>query len=305
VIPFHLSVPSLVFGSRVLQNTDGAYEVIICAERPGSLPTSAGYEISVSAGLDAFETADTVVIPSWHPGQPASDALLRSIRAAHTRGARVIGLCLGSFLVAASGIADGREITTHWAYVQQLQDQSPGVIVRGDPLWVDLGDVVTSAGVAAALDCCLDIVRKDFGAVAANSVARQVVLAPHRGGSQAQYIPKPVVDAEQSGPIQSVMQRALLHLEDPIDLDGWARQALMSRRTFTRKFREHTGTSPAQWLVTQRLFQAKLLLESSDKSVEQIATDVGFATATSLRQHFQQHFQTTPQAHRREFSSVL
>lgn len=305
ISPFHLSVPSIVFDNRALHNVGADYRVTICAETPGSFPTSAGYDIFVHADLDAFDTADTIVIPSWHPGLPASDALLNSLRAAHARGARVVGLCLGAFLVADCGIADGREITTHWEFVQQLQEQSPLAEVRGDPLWVDLGDLVTSAGVAAALDCCLHIVRKDYGAAAANAVARQVVLAPHRLGSQAQYIPPSVLDSDKTGPIQTVMERALARLDDPIDLDDWARQALMSRRTFTRRFREHTGTSPAQWLLTQRLFHAKSLLESSDRTVEQIATDVGFATATSLRQHFQQHFQTSPQAHRREFSSVL
>jgi transcriptional regulator GlxA family with amidase domain len=300
ISPFHLSVPSLVFG-RVGIGGPPPYRVDVCAERPGSLATPAGFDIRVQHGLDTLTRADTVVIPSWRAGEPLSGELNAALHAAHARGARIVGLCLGSWAVAASGLADGREVTTHWASAAELARAFPAVRVRADTLWSDLGDVVTSAGVAAALDCCLHLVRGDLGSKAATELARALVTAPHRSGSQAQYIPVAVPDAADDDPIERAMVWARTHLGDPVDLDSWARVALMSRRTFTRRFRDRTGTSPQQWLLLQRTDRARLLLESTTDTVERIAVDTGFGTAVSLRHHFHRILGTSPAAHRTSF----
>ncbi|MEV6323918.1 helix-turn-helix domain-containing protein [Nocardia sp. NPDC051787] len=300
ISPFHLSVPSLVFG-RVGTGSPAPYQVDVCAERPGILRTPAGFDIDVRNGLDTLTRAETVVIPSWLPGMPLSTELRSALHTAHAGGARIVGLCLGSWAVAASGLADGREVTTHWAAAAELARAFPAVRVRADTLWSDLGDIVTSAGVAAALDCCLHLVRCDLGSKAAAELARVLVTAPHRSGSQAQYIPVAVPEAAEDDPIERAMVWARTHLSDPIDLDSWARVALMSRRTFTRRFRDRTGSSPQQWLLLQRADRARLLLESTADSVERIATDTGFGTAVSLRHHFHRILGTSPAAHRASF----
>ncbi|MEV6430116.1 helix-turn-helix domain-containing protein [Nocardia sp. NPDC051463] len=303
VSPFHLSVPSLVFG-RVGADGRTPYRVDVCAERPGALCTPAGFDIDVKHGLEVFERADTVVIPSWPRGAAISDDLRAALHGAHTRGARIVGLCLGSWAVAASGLADGREVTTHWSAAADLARAYPAVLVRADRLWSDLGDLVTSAGVAAALDCCLHLVRTDFGSREATQLARALVTAPHRSGSQAQYIPIAVPDAADDDPIEHAMVWARTHLGDPIDLDSWAAIALMSRRTFTRHFRDRTGSSPQQWLLHQRADRARLLLESTADTMDRIAAETGFGSAVSLRHHFHRILGTSPAAHRAMFQSA-
>ncbi|MBF6074896.1 GlxA family transcriptional regulator [Nocardia beijingensis] len=300
ISPFHLSVPSLVFG-RVGVEGPAPYRVDVCAERPGRLRTPAGFDLHVQHDLETLTSAGTVVIPSWRLGEPLPADVRAAVRTAHARGARIVGLCLGSWAVAATGLADGREVTTHWASAAELARAFPSVRVRADTLWSDLGDVVTSAGVAAALDCCLHLVRGDLGSKAATELARSLVTAPHRSGSQAQYIPVAVPDAADDDPIERAMVWARAHLGDPVDLDGWAHVALMSRRTFTRRFRDRTGTSPQQWLLLQRTDRARLLLESTTDTVERIAADTGFGTAVSLRHHFHRILGTSPAAHRASF----
>ncbi|MGO4615442.1 GlxA family transcriptional regulator [Nocardia sp. 2YAB30] len=300
ISPFHLSVPTLVFG-RVGVGGPAPYRVDICAEQPGRLRTPAGFDIDVRHGLETLARADTVVIPSWERDMPLSEDLRTALHDAHAGGARIVGLCLGSWAVAATGLADGREVTTHWAAAAQLAHAYPAVRVRADTLWSDLGDIVTSAGVAAALDCCLHLVRGDLGSREATELARAMVTAPHRSGSQAQYIPVAVPDAADDDPIERAMVWARTHLGESIDLDGWARVALMSRRTFTRRFRDRTGSSPQQWLLLQRADRARLLLESTGDTIERIATEAGFGTAVSLRHHFHRILGTSPAAHRASF----
>ncbi|MEV0298650.1 helix-turn-helix domain-containing protein [Nocardia sp. NPDC050710] len=300
ISPFHLSVPSLVFG-RIGAEGRAPYEVRVCAERAGTLTTPAGFDIGVKHGLATFEWAETIVIPSWIRGAGISDDLRAALHDAHGRGTRIVGLCLGAWAVAASGLADGREITTHWSAATELARAYPAVRVRADTLWSDLGDIITSAGVAAALDCCLHLVRHDLGSRAATELARALVTAPHRSGSQAQYIPVAIPDAADDDPIEHAMVWARTHLGDPIDLDHWARIALMSRRTFTRRFRDRTGSSPQQWLLHQRTDRARLLLESTDDTMDRIAADTGFGTAVSLRHHFHRILGTSPAAHRNSF----
>lgn len=301
ISPFHLSVPSTVFAARSRSAPTPRYAVTVCAEEPGPMRTDAGYDLLVPRGLDALAGAHTVVIPSWHTDREPSATLLAALRDAHARGARVVGLCLGSFVVAAAGLVDGREVATHWSAAPELARRYPSATVRSDVLWCDLGDVVTSAGVAAALDCCLHVVRSDHGAAFAANVARALVLAPHRDGSQAQYIPAPVAAGPSADPVEVAMGWAAARLGEPLDLDTWAASVHQSRRTFTRHFRARTGVSPARWLLRQRLVRARVLLESTDRPVEQVATEAGFGSSAALRQHFAREFRTSPRQHRATF----
>ncbi|KAA0023045.1 GlxA family transcriptional regulator [Antrihabitans cavernicola] len=301
ISPFHLSVPTLVFGAAGLDSFDSDYRVEVCAETPGPMTTPAGYDIVIRHGLDAFERADTVVIPSWIPAKTVSPGLRDALHLAHHRGARIVGLCLGSWAIAESGLADGRDVVTHWSAAKALAATFPHVNVRSDVLWSDLGDIVTSAGVAAALDCCLHLVRSEHGSAYAMDLARTLVLAPHRNGSQAQYIPVPIAADADHDPIEHAMVWARTNLAEPVELDQWAAVAVMSRRTFTRRFRERTGSSPQQWLLQQRADRARLLLESTSETVERIADRTGFGTAVTMRHHFGRILGTSPAAHRASF----
>ncbi|WP_344210032.1 GlxA family transcriptional regulator [Kribbella sancticallisti] len=300
--PFHLSVPCLVLGDRL--GGERQYDVLVCAERPGRLRTNAGFDLHVEHDLAVMERADLVILPSWEPDQQPSGLLIEAIRAAHARGATVVGLCIGAFLVAASGIADGREVVTHWRWADRLAAQYPKVDVRADVLWSDLGDLVTSAGTAASLDCCLHLVRAHHGVELAERLARSIVVAPHRSGSQAQYIPVPVPPDPSDDVIERAMVWARSRLDEPISLDEWAAAVALSRRTFTRQFRLRTGSSGQAWLLRQRLDRARLLLETTDHPVERVATDSGFGSSAALRHHFHQILGTTPQRHRQEFGVI-
>ncbi|MGM7423951.1 GlxA family transcriptional regulator [Cellulosimicrobium sp. CpK407] len=305
ISPFHLAVPSLVLGSDALAGgARPAYDVVVCAPTPGRLATSAGFALHVDHGLEAIEGATTVVLPSWHPDVEPPPALLAAVRAAHARGARVVGLCLGAFLVAASGVADGREVVTHWHAAERLGRDHPAVTVRSDVLWVDHGDVVTSAGTAAALDCCLHLVRQDHGARVAARVARALVLAPHRTGGQAQFVPAPVPPQDTADPVELAMVWARAHLDEPISLDAWACAAGTSRRTFTRRFAARTGLSPVRWLLDQRVDRARELLETTDLAVDRVADAAGLGSAESLRHHFRARLGTSPSRYRVEFGGA-
>ncbi|WP_336083479.1 GlxA family transcriptional regulator [Nocardia sp. SSK8] len=307
ISPFHLAVPTLVLGrsGTGVDDPDWPYRVRVCADRPGTLTTAAGFDITVRNGLDTVADADTVVFPGWRVGLDPSPALIEAVRTAHADGARLVGLCLGAWAIAATGLADGRELSTHWATAEALAAAFPAVRVRADTLWTDLGDVITSAGVAAALDCCLHIVRGDLGARAATDLARTLVTAPHRSGSQAQFIPIAVPEVATDDPIEFAMVWARGHLDTAVDLDSWSRRAHMSRRTFTRRFRARTGTSPQQWLLQQRIDRARLLLETTDDTVDRIAAETGFGSAVSLRHHFHRMLGTGPAAHRAQFRGVI
>ncbi|MEU4394145.1 helix-turn-helix domain-containing protein [Kribbella sp. NPDC023855] len=297
--PFHLSVPCLVLGDRA--GGERQYDVQVCAERPGRLDTNAGFGLHVERGLDVMAEADLVILPSWDPRLEPSGELVEVIRAAHARGATVVGLCIGAFLVAASGIADDREVVTHWRWAERLATQYPKIHVRADVLWSDLGDLVTSAGTAASLDCCLHLVRTHHGVELAERLARMIVVAPHRSGSQAQYIPVPVPPDPSDDVIERAMVWARSRLDQPISLDEWAAAVALSRRTFTRQFRARTGSSGQAWLLRQRLDRARLLLETTDHPIERVAVESGFGSSAALRHHFHLVLGTTPQRHRHEF----
>lgn len=300
ISPFHLSVPSVVFGDALLGAPQ--LDVRVCAAEPGPLRTTAGFDLTVHHGLEAVADADTVIVPSWrdHAERPPA-ALLDAIAAAHARGAQVVGLCLGAYLLAEAGLLDDRRATTHWAYARDFAERYPKVLLDPDVLYVDDGNLLTSAGTAAGIDCCLHLLRARHGAELANSVARRLVVAPHRQGGQAQFIEQPLPagpgDPHLAGLIDWV--RANLHL--PHSLNSLAEKAHMSRRTFTRHFRILTGTTVGYWLLGERLAFAQRLLESTEHSVEGIAARAGFGSPVSLRHHFRHSLGVSPSAWRSTF----
>ncbi len=302
ISPFHLSVPCLVFGFDGIGGAVPTFRLLVCAAERGALRTSAGFTIQAPHGLDRLAQAGTVIVPSWRDAaERPPQALLDALRAAHRRGARIVGLCLGSFVLAEAGLLDGRPATTHWHWAEEFAARYPQVRLDRNVLYVDDGDVLTSAGTAAGIDCCLHLLRRDHGAEIANAVARRMVVPPHRQGSQAQYIEQPVPDSAQGDRLSEVLQWAAASLHQPHKLDALAQRALMSRRTFTRRFRKLTGTTVGHWLLAQRLARAQRLLETTDETIDRIADAAGFGSAVSLRQHFSEAFNVSPSHHRREF----
>lgn len=300
ITPFHLSVPGVVFGAA--PEEAGGFEVLVCAEGGALLSTSAGFSIAADHGLDAIDGADIVIMPTWHDDcRPAPPALLDALRCAARQGARVVGLCLGAFPMAQAGLLDGKTATTHWAYADALRARYPKVKVDPEKLYVDEGQVLTSGGVAAGLDCCLYLLRALRGADLANRVARRLLVAPHRQGGQAQFIERPLPVSPSDGRFAEVLEWVTRNLSRDHSLDALAERAAMSRRHFTRHFRQATGTSFKQWLLAQRLAQAQRMLERSDAAVEVIADEAGFGSALSLRQHFRAVLHTSPSAYRRQF----
>ena len=296
VVAFDLATPAQVFG-----NEPGRYVFTACGARAGRVPSTTGFAIDVPRGLDALAEADTVLVPGLRPAQwPPRAEVLDALRAAHARGARVASICTGAFVLAHAGLLDGRRATTHWAHAEQLAERYPAVTVDPGVLYVDDGDVLTSAGVAAGIDLCLHLVRRDHGAEVANAVARRIVVAPHRDGGQAQFVDVPLPVARERG-LAPTRAWALERLGEPLTVTAMARHAACSERTFARRFRAETGTSPLQWLLLQRVVHARRLLEATDLPVEDVAGHAGFGTAASLRSHFRRATATTPIAYRRSF----
>ncbi|RWC63221.1 helix-turn-helix domain-containing protein [Mesorhizobium sp.] len=303
ISPFHLSVPCLVFGEDRTALGLPRFDFRICAIKAGPIHTEAGLTIAAPHGLEGLDGADIVIIPSWHHlGEPVSPLLMEALRRAHQRGALIVGLCLGTFAIAAAGLLSGRRAATHWAYSDQLQTLHPDIIVDATVLYVDNGDVVTSAGVAAGLDCCLHIVRARYGAEAALRLARQIVLSPHRQGGQAQFIEHPVARSADADRFTQVLDAVRAALGETHSLDSVAEAAGLTRRTFTRRFQKSIGTSFGDWLTSQRIELAQRLLEATEKSMDLVAFEAGFGSATSLRQHFSARLRTSPAQYRREFS---
>ncbi|MEV8453762.1 helix-turn-helix domain-containing protein [Streptomyces sp. NPDC052095] len=313
LLPFELGIPQRIFGRAFGVEAHDAgrrlYQVVTCSVRPpGPVRTDADFTIGVEHGPEALATADTVVIPaSYELGPVHSEGRLTGeLAAAFARirpGTRMVSICTGSYVLAASGRLDGRPATTHWWHADHFQRLFPAVRVDPDVLFIDDGDVLTSAGVAAGIDLCLHIVRRDHGTAVANDVARRTVVPPHRDGGQAQYIRRPVPDSRLAA-TTTARTWALGRLERPILLRDMAQQESMSVRTFTRRFREEVGVSPVQWLTQQRIERARHLLETTDLSVDQVARDAGFGTPTSLRQHLQAALGVSPTAYRRTFRAA-
>ncbi|MQS13298.1 helix-turn-helix domain-containing protein [Streptomyces kaniharaensis] len=308
--PFELGVVVEVFGLARPELTGLLaapwYGLKVCADRPGTaLDAVGGFAMVARHGLDELAAADTVVVPGVPNalgGVGVSPGLVAALRTAHERGARIVSICGGAFALAAAGLLDGREATTHWRYAELLQQRYPRVRVNPDVLYVDDGDVLTSAGSAAGIDLCLHLVRRDHGAKVANSVARRFVVPPHRDGGQAQFIEAAVrpVEEEDDGIARS-MQWAMANLSSPLTISALARSARMSDRSYLRHFTARNGTSPMRWVVTQRIAASLPLLESPEGTVEEIAAAVGFESAATFRHHFGRVMRTSPTAYRRGF----
>ncbi|GAA3467513.1 helix-turn-helix domain-containing protein [Nonomuraea roseola] len=297
---FELACAAEVFGVG-RPGLPSRYAFGVCAERPGSVPTLAGYDMTVGEGLEALEAADTVVIPGWQrPEEPASPEVITALRRVHERGARLVAICSGAFLLAQTGLLDGRRATTHWRMAADLATRFPEVEVDPDVLYVDLGDLATSAGTAAGIDLCLHLVRADHGASYAAQVARHMVMPPHREGGQLQYAVPPATE-RPSESLAPVLDWAAERLHEPLDLDALAVRAGVSARTLARRFAEQLGVSPGRWLLAQRVAAARALLEETDLPVETIATRVGLSSAANLRRRFHRALRTTPAAYRRSF----
>jgi transcriptional regulator GlxA family with amidase domain len=302
IVPFHLSVPCLIFGGNARDPGVAGFDVVVCAADPAPLRTAAGFTIDAPADLSGLDAADVVVMPAWHDDcRPAPSALIDALRRAHQGGARVVGLCLGAFPLAQAGLLDGKTATTHWECVGTLAQRHPKVKVDPDVLYVDEGDVLTSAGVAAGIDCCLHVLRQIVGAETANRRARRLLVAPHRPGGQAQFIERPLPVTRSDSRLSQVLEWVTAHPEQPHTIEALAQRAAMSRRNFTRHFRQATGTSFKPWLLSQRLAHAQRMLEGSDASIEAVAQEAGFGSGLSLRQHFQAAFRISPSAYRKQF----
>ena len=302
VVAFDLATPAQVFGHPAERRR---YAFSVCTPRPGPVATHTGFAIVAEHGLEALAAADTVVVPGHEEVEREwPEPALEALRAAHARGARVASVCTGAFVLAAAGLLDGRRATTHWYDAPRLAALHPRVDVDADVLYVDEGDVLTSAGVAAGIDLCLHMVRADHGAERANRVARRIVVAPHRSGGQAQFVERPLPAAPGDG-LERTRAWALERLGEPLTVADMARHAVMSERSFARRFRAETGTTPVRWLIEQRVAHARRLLESTDLPVEAVAAESGFGTAAGLRDHFGRAVRTTPTAYRRAFRGRL
>ncbi|MBT3154751.1 helix-turn-helix domain-containing protein [Streptomyces sp. CHD11] len=308
LLPFEMGIPHRIFGLPRDRHGRRLYEVVTCSVRPpGPVETDADFSLHVAHGPEALATADTVIVPASYELGPVYERgeLTGELAAALDRirpGTRMASICTGVYVLAAAGRLDGRPATTHWADAERFQALFPRIRVDPDVLFIDDGDILTSAGVAAGIDLCLHMVRSDHGAGVANEVARRTVVPPHRDGGQAQFIRRPVPDPRQAS-TSGARAWALDRLHEPIQLRDLAAREAMSVRTFTRHFREETGVSPGQWLTRQRVERALHLLESTGLSVDQVARDAGFGTAQSMRQHLQAALGVTPTAYRRTFRS--
>ena len=293
VVAFDLATPAQVFR--------GPYSLEVCAVRRGAVTTSAGFSLVADHGLEALRRADTVIVPGYATiDRPPATAALEALRAAHARGARTVSICTGAFALAHARLLDGRRATTHWGSAAYLAERFPAIDVDPNVLYVDEGHVLTSAGVAAGIDLCLHIVRRDHGAEVAARVARRMVVAPYRDGGQAQFVERPLGDG-RDGSLAATRAWALDRLFSPLDVRALAAHAGVSERTFARRFRAETGTTPLQWVLRQRVREAERLLERTDLPVEEVAERAGFGTAASLREHFARANHTTPTAYRRSF----
>ncbi|KAB1656309.1 helix-turn-helix domain-containing protein [Pseudoclavibacter chungangensis] len=297
---FELAGPCGIFGvdRSDLTGTDW-YRFIVCG--PPAAAVDQWFTATTPYTYDDLAAADTVIVPACHDAALTPDPdLVEAIRDASSRGARIASICTGAFVLAAAGVLDGRTATTHWLHARTLAERHPLVTVDPDPLYIDHGDVLTSAGKSAGIDLCLHLVRTDYGARVANDVARRLVSAPHREGNQRQYV-DPVTLPPTSDDLRETLDWAIAHLDRPITVDELARRAHVSARTLHRQFHRRMGTNPLEWLNTQRVRRAQHLLEVSDHTIDRIAEESGFGSAITLRRHMHSALGTTPDTYRRTF----
>lgn len=301
VAPFELGVACEVFGIDRSDTGGPTFDFVVCGVEPGTVSTKGGqYSITVDHGLEATADVDLVIVPAYGDDRPVPEPVLEALRAAHARGAWVLSICSGAFALGEAGLLDGRRCTTHWMHSANLTRHFPAARVDPSVLYVDDDRVITSAGTAAGIDACLHLVRRELGAAAASAVARRMVVPPHRDGGQAQFVDTPLpCDADTLAPLLAWMMD---NLETELAVPDLAARAFVSERTFARRFRAETGTTPAAWVTRQRVVRAQEMLERSDASIEEIARLCGFGTAAVLRHHFARTLGTSPQAYRRTFA---
>ncbi|MGS4679906.1 transcriptional regulator FtrA [Enterobacter soli] len=300
---FEFGVAVEVFGLPRPEMGDDWYRFAVAAVDEGELRATGGIRILADGDLRLLEHADLIVVPGWR-GMDSSvpEALCDTLRQASARGCQVMSICSGVFVLAASGLLDGRRATTHWRYIETLKTRFPAIDVVEDVLYQDEGDILTSAGSAAGIDLCLHVVRRDYGMEAANRVARRLVIPPHRDGSQTQQLSRPVAQLRESQRFGQLFDFLHQHLAQPHSVDSLSRRVGMSQRTFLRRFQDATGTTPTRWLLNERLLRAKDYLENSRLSIDSIAEQTGFGQAATLRHHFRQHFALSPAQYRKQFA---
>ena len=303
VAPFEFGVICEVFGIDRSDTGGPSFDFTIATADPGPVRTSLGYDMIIESDLGVAADADLIAVPA-HTVTGTDERFLQVVRDAEARGAWILSVCSGAFVLAQAGILDGRRSTTHWMHADRLAAEYPRTDVDADVLFVDDRRVITSAGTAAGIDAALHLVRVEHGAAAANVIARRMVIPPQRDGGQAQYIPSPVQE-RCTDSLASVVEWMLDNLAEDLTVDQLARKALMSSRTFARRFRSDMGTTPAAWLNRQRILRAQQLLETTDDGFESISQDTGFGTAAVMRHHFLKVLQTTPTAYRRAFGARL
>nr|WP_256124671.1 MULTISPECIES: helix-turn-helix domain-containing protein [Pseudomonas] len=302
ISPFHLSVPCLVFGKDRRVGDSPWFDLVVCAGEEGVLVTNAGFAIHCDHGLDQVAGADIVIVPSWRDvTETPPTALLETLQAAYARGALVVGLCLGAFVLAHAGLLSDKRATTHWAWAAHLARDFPRIEVDPKVLYVEVEQILTSAGVAAGLDCCIHIVRRIYGRGVANALARQLLVSPHRDGGQAQFISQPVPQGASDQRLGQLLDWLRANLGQPLSIDQVATRLAMSRRSFTRHFKQLTGSTFGKWLTNERIKAAQLQLETTDHSIETIAGSCGFGTSLSLRQHFFSIVGVSPTTYRKAY----
>jgi AraC family transcriptional activator FtrA len=301
---FEFAIAVEIFGLPRPEMGRSWYRFDVCSLESGHLRSTGGVQVKVDGGLSKLARAGTIIIPGWKSidAQPPA-GLLAGLRRAYASGARLVTICSGVFVLAATGLLDGRRATTHWRYVEALGQKYPKIHVEPDVLYVDEGRLLTSAGSAAGIDLCLHLVRKDFGAEIANRVARRLVVPPHREGGQAQFIPEPLRKTPHGG-LAPVLRWLEANLDAELSIAELAKRAAMSPRTFARQFRRQTGTTPHQWLTHLRVLAAQRRLEQTRDSIDEIADAVGWQTTATMRQHFHRELKTCPTAYRRRFSTL-
>jgi len=293
VVAFDLAIPAQVFGHRTERER---YRFSVCAPDPGPVPSSTGFAVHADRGLEALVSADTFVVPGYWPPEHPGEPVVIALQAALARGARLVSVCTGAFALAAAGLLDDRRATTHWHDAADLAARYPRIQVDPDVLWIDEGQILTSAGVAAGIDLCLHLVRVDHGASLAVQIARRMVVAPHRGGGQAQWLQRPLPPPGEG--LAATCAWALQHLEQPLTVADLASHAGWAPRTFTRRFLAETGLTPLRWITAQRLLEARRLLEATDLLLDDVANRSGLGTAANLRLHLTRDASTTPTAYR-------
>lgn len=300
---FEFSCAAEVFGLARPELGPDWYRFETCALQGRTVRAQYGMRMKVDGGLARLAEAGTVIVPGWMDiDTPVPNAIVDALRAAHDRGARLMSICSGAFVLASTGLLDARRATTHWRYADELQRRHPSIHVDPGVLYVDEGQLLTSAGSAAGLDLCLHLVRRDYGPAIANHVARRLVIAPHRDGGQAQFLERPVESAARNS-LSALLDTMRQRLHEPLRIEALAQLAAMSERTFLRRFRAATGMTPADWITQARVDHARELLEHTTLSIEQIAQRTGLGAATTLRHHFRKKVGVSPLAYRRQFAS--